>query len=115
MIAYENLYTSNKRILEWAQDRNLIFGSTPKDQLCKLAQEVGEMSDAICKQDIMNLIEEIGDVYVVLNILCEMHDISIPECAEAAYNKIKDRKGVMYNGVFIKETDPEYEQIVKEL
>ena len=36
-------------VQQWADARNLIKGSTSKDQICKLVQEVGELSDAVCK------------------------------------------------------------------
>ena len=36
-------------IAKWHQDRNLIDGSTDKDQYLKLIQEAGELSDNICK------------------------------------------------------------------
>ena len=111
----ENIYATTKNIISWAYDRNIIGEATAKDQLCKLIQEVGEVSDAVCKDDRENLIKEIGDVYVVLTLLCEMHDISIPECAEAAYKKISTRKGIMFDGVFVKETDKEYLDILKKL
>lgn len=111
----ENIYTTNKRIISWAYNMNIIAGSKPKDQLAKLMQELGEVSDAICKDDREALIKEIGDMYVLLSVLCEMYDITIPECAEAAYNKIKDRKGKLFNGVFIKETDKEYQTIVDKI
>jgi len=111
----ENIYATTKNIISWGYDTNIIGGSTAKDQLCKLIQEVGEVSDAICKDDRENLIKEIGDMYVILSILCEMHDISLPECAEAAYKKISTRQGVMFDGVFIKSTDPEYSDILKKL
>lgn len=101
----ENIYATLKSVITWAYDRNIIGGSQSKDQLAKLIQELGEVSDAICKDDRENLIEEIGDMVVVLAILCEMNDITLPECTEVAYNKIKNRRGTMYNGVFIKEDD----------
>lgn len=34
------------------------------------------------------------------------------ECVTIAYNDIKDRKGLMHNGVFIKESDPAYASVV---
>ena len=36
-------------IRAWHHDRNLIDGSTDKDQYLKLIQEAGELSDNICK------------------------------------------------------------------
>ena len=38
-----------KLISQWHKDRNLIDGSTDKDQFMKLLQEVGELSDSLCK------------------------------------------------------------------
>ena len=42
-INYEEL------IGQWHKDRNLIDGSTDKDQYMKLIQEAGELSDSLCK------------------------------------------------------------------
>jgi hypothetical protein len=39
----------SKLIIQWHQDRNLINGSTDKDQVLKLMQELGELSDSVCK------------------------------------------------------------------
>ena len=51
-------------ISQWHKDRNLIEGSTDKDQYLKLIQEAGELSDNICKgKDIK---DDIGDMMVVL-------------------------------------------------
>ena len=37
---------------------------------------------------------------------------TLEECVQIAYNDIKDRKGIMSNGVFIKESDPAYASII---
>ena len=58
-INYEEL------IGQWHKDRNLIDGSTDKDQYMKLIQEAGELSDSLCKgKDIK---DDIGDMMVVLS------------------------------------------------
>lgn len=41
--------------------------------------------------------------------IAELSNTTLAECVQIAYNDIKDRKGVMYNGVFIKESDPAYQ------
>jgi hypothetical protein len=41
---------------------------------------------------------------VLINIM-ERNNISLEECLEVAYNDIKDRKGKMVDGVFVKEGD----------
>ena len=44
-----DLYTLIHKVIGWHYDRNLIEGSTDKDQVLKLAQELGELSDSGCK------------------------------------------------------------------
>ena len=90
-------------IIQWANDRNIINGATSKDQCLKLIQEVGELSDSLCKG--LSPIDDIGDCMVVLTIIAEQNDLTVNECLQHAYNDIKDRKGVMREGVFIKEGD----------
>tara|TARA_R110000787_G_scaffold126282_2_gene237541 strand:- start:1009 stop:1320 length:312 start_codon:yes stop_codon:yes gene_type:complete len=86
---------------EWHHARNLIAGSTDKDQCLKLMQEVGELSDNICKgKDIR---DDIGDNLVVLINLAVRNKITLVECLQVAYDDIKDRKGKMVDGVFVKE------------
>jgi NTP pyrophosphatase (non-canonical NTP hydrolase) len=92
-----------EKIAQWHRDRNLIDGSTDKDQYMKLIQEAGELSDNICKgKDIK---DDIGDMMVVLINIATRNKLTITECLEAAYNDIKDRKGRMIDGVFVKEAD----------
>ena len=91
------------KIAQWHRDRNLIDGSTDKDQYMKLIQEAGELSDNICKgRDIR---DDIGDMMVVLINIATRNNLSITECLDAAYSDIKDRKGKMIDGVFVKEAD----------
>ena len=92
-----------EKVLRWAYDRNLLEGSTPKDQFHKLVQEVAELSDSICKGKCPK--DDIGDCFVVLIIMCEQLGLHIEECFAKAWNDIKDRKGKMVDGVFIKEQD----------
>lgn len=90
-------------IVKWHYDRNLIEGSTDKDQTLKLLQELGELSDSVCKgRDIR---DDIGDMMVVMLNIIERNKVTLVDCLEKAYNDIKDRKGKMVNGVFIKEQD----------
>ena len=89
------------KIITWANDRNIIKGGTAKDQCLKLMQEVGELSDSLCKGK--SPIDDIGDCMVVLAIIAEQHNLTVTECLEHAYNDIKDRKGMMIDGVFVKE------------
>ncbi len=89
------------KIIGWHHDRNLIDGATDKDQVCKLIQEVGELSDNVCKGQDMS--DDIGDIMVVLINIAERNNLSITECLQVAYDDIKDRKGMMVDGIFVKE------------
>lgn len=91
------------KIAQWHHDRNLIDGSTDKDQYMKLIQEAGELSDNICKG--RDISDDIGDMMVVLINIATRNNLTITECLEAAYNDIKDRKGRMVDGIFVKEAD----------
>lgn len=102
-VEYDWMVTWVERIKQWHHDRNLIEGSDDKTQFAKLIQEAGELSDNICKgKDIR---DDIGDMMVVLINIAERNGLSITECLEVAYNDIKDRKGRMVDGVFVKEAD----------
>ena len=91
------------KVSQWHHDRNLIEGATDKDQYCKLIQEAGELSDSICKgKDVK---DDIGDMIVVLINIAERNNVTIEECLENAWNDIKDRKGRMIDGIFVKEGD----------
>ncbi len=90
-------------ISQWHRDRNLIDGSTDKDQYLKLIQEAGELSDSLCKgKDVR---DDIGDMMVVLINIMVRNNLTINECLSVAYDDIKDRKGKMIDGVFVKEGD----------
>ena len=88
-------------IKQWHHDRNLIEGATDKDQVCKLIQEVGELSDNVCRE--RDVADDIGDIMVVLINIMVRNGLSMEHCLEVAYHDIKDRKGVMRDGIFIKE------------
>jgi molybdate-binding protein len=49
------------------------------------------------------VIDGIGDMGVTLVMLCHKVDVDFVECLASAYDVIKDRKGVMRDGLFCKE------------
>ncbi len=97
----ESLERLFARIKDWHYARNLIEGATDKDQVCKLIQEVGELSDNVCKEK--DVADDIGDIMVVLINIAERNGLSMRHCLEVAYHDIKDRKGRMVDGIFVKE------------
>lgn len=88
----------------WSIDKGL-NEVEPSKQMLKTIEEVGEVAGALAKSDLDNAKEEIGDVVVTLIILSQQLDMDLYDCLDIAYDKIKDRKGEMKNGVFVKQED----------
>lgn len=92
-----------ENVINWAKERNLIkLGNAPK-QLIKLSEEVGELSSAFLKNEYPEIKDAIGDIMIVLTILCEQLSIDMNQCYEDAYNVIKNRTGQTINGTFVRD------------
>jgi len=89
-------------IRQWAVARNLHTADYAK-QMLKLMEETGELASALAKHENAGIIDAIGDIYVVLTIIAMQLNMRIEDCIVSAYNEIKDRKGKLVNGVFVKE------------
>tara|TARA_R110000851_G_scaffold183382_3_gene332660 strand:+ start:970 stop:1299 length:330 start_codon:yes stop_codon:yes gene_type:complete len=102
--------TTESLILEWATARNIFTGSSPISQFEKTEEEVRELEDALqqdrfaySSSNDLDIKDAIGDIMVTLTTIAHMKGFSLTECYAYAYNDIKDRKGTMVNGVFVKE------------
>ncbi len=94
-----------KQVEQWSIDKDLDKGNS-FTQYAKSSEEMGEVAAALCRNDIDELRDGIGDVIVTLVILAQQNGMTLYECLEQAYEEIKDRKGVMSkDGSFIKESD----------
>ncbi|CZR03482.1 MazG-like family protein [Trichococcus collinsii] len=91
-------------IEEWARERGL-DAADPAKQMLKLGEEYGELCQGLAKDKPEQVKDSIGDMYVVLTILSLQLGLSVGECIAGAYAEIKDRKGEMINGIFVKEAD----------
>lgn len=96
-------FDMKKKVLEWAEPKGLLNPQIAPQQFMKLVEEVGELSNAILKDDKAEQIDALGDIQVVLIILAEQLGFDLDTCLECAYNEIKNRKGKTINGSFIKE------------
>lgn len=151
----------NKKILQWAKDRELDKKGTVKAQAIKTVEELSELVKAVCKDDREEIIDAIGDVHVTLVIgnmldtdtemlslscigsdedeytkeqlleqllecsrhvlffkyirelvaltiktlynVCKYYKVDFADCVESAYNVIKNRKGKVVDGQYVKE------------
>ena len=91
--------------MKWGIDRNLIGSigeATRLSQYRKTHEEVGELLEAIELENVELAKDAIGDIYVTLVLQAHMWGLTMDECIEAAWNEIKDRKGKMVDGIFVK-------------
>lgn len=104
------------KVIGWAEERNLIKGSSPAKQLDKTSEEFNELQRAIAglrwslsDREIDSVMLEVkdgfGDVLVTLIIAAAQLGVDLEDCLAGAYEEIKDRKGKMINGKFVKEAD----------
>jgi NTP pyrophosphatase (non-canonical NTP hydrolase) len=100
LVALEHLIT------KWARERGLLTADVqPEKQMLKLVEEVGELAKGVAYRDKWSSSDGIGDVFVCLVVLAEQLDMTLTECVNQAYNEIKNRKGVLEDGLFKKDND----------
>ena len=97
------------KINQWADERNL-KQADPKIQWMRITEEVGEIRDVLLKPTKFTepqaaLKDAIGDTLVTIIVLAHQLDLNVTECLGIAYEEIKNRKGKMTNGTFVKEDD----------
>ena len=91
-------------IVRWATDRGIMDNSTAYAQYGKMEEEFFEVGEALENRDKDELRLEIGDLYVTAVMVANLYGLTMAECIDAAYEKIKDRKGYLTEeGIFVKE------------
>ena len=84
------------------------FKKTPKHMVSLLLIDFHEIitCPSMCDFD---------DAVGTLENIAECFNYTLQECIQIAYDDIKNRKGVMFNGTFIKDTDPAYNEVLQKL
>tara|TARA_S200002703_G_scaffold120727_1_gene106562 strand:- start:679 stop:972 length:294 start_codon:yes stop_codon:yes gene_type:complete len=90
------------KIRNWAFEKGIYKKGDIKTQYVKFNEESGELAKAILNNDLPEIKDAIGDIIVVLTSVAHFADLKIEDCIESAYNVIKERKGKMQNGTFVK-------------
>ena len=103
-MTFEELHEA---VIQWANDRNMINSDrlSVLAQFAKVSEEHGELSAGINKNDEDKTKDSLGDILVTLIILAQDLNLDLLDCLNGAYNVIKDRKGKVINGSYIKESD----------
>lgn len=93
-------------IINWGIARNLIGPTgqaTPEGQAEKTQEELDELKASIAKRDRDGIRDDIGDLYVTIVMQAAMWGLSMDECIDKAWDEIKDRKGMLLQGKFVKQ------------
>jgi len=90
-------------VLDWAEDKGLIKEENSDKQLLKVVEEVGELVSAVLKQKRKEEVDAVGDIMVTLIIFAEIRGYDVMSALGYAYQEIKDRKGRMVDGSFVKD------------
>ena len=90
------------QVAEWGEEKGI---DDPIMQFAKLNEEVGEIAHELTRsrRNSIELIDALGDTLVTLIILSDILGYDLLGCLEASYNVIKDRKGKLINGSFVKD------------
>lgn len=111
-----------ENVIQWARDRNIIEGSTSIKQLDKTSEEFNELQRAVAVHEYVldtsswsnteladayrkEIIDAYGDILVTLIISAHQLGIDLEDALAAAWEEIKDRRGEMRGGKFVKEAD----------
>ena len=98
---------SNKSVFDdirtWAEVRGLYDQGDARTQYVKLQEEAGELAKALLDENHAEIVDAIGDMAVVLTNLAHLEGVKFETCVTSAYNEIKNRKGKMINGTFVKD------------
>ena len=94
-----------EKVLEWANERNLLHNENALKQYSKLQEESNELLIGILNKDPYEIIDALGDIQIVLIILANQLGFDIDECLKSAYEEIKNRTGQTINGNFIRDKE----------
>jgi len=92
-------------IVRWGEARKIVQNGTAAGQARKTLEEAGELIEAIAHNDMPEIKDAIGDIFVTLVMVCAKLDIDMKDCIAGSYNVIKHRTGHMNeSGVFVKDS-----------
>lgn len=100
--SYETLA---RKIINRFTNIGIVSSDNAKTQFMKVTEELGELAEGINKGKPEQVKDSLGDVLVTLILLAEDLNLNLLDCLNSAWNEIKDRKGEVKDGSFVKEAD----------
>lgn len=101
-VELENMGTLVSLVWEWFEKKGL---KDPKMQMIKVQEEVGELAHQISRNKLHapETEDALGDILVTVIGMCHHLHYHPAHALGVAYNEIKDRKGKVVEGSFVKE------------
>lgn len=89
------------KVWDWFEEHDL---HDPYMQYIKMVEECGELAHELTRgnTDTVEVEDAIGDILVTVIGMCHHLNLDAKECLEMSYNEIKNRKGKVVNGSFVK-------------
>lgn len=97
--------TLARKIINRFTKIGIVSADNAKTQFMKVTEELGELAEGINKDKPEQVKDSLGDVLVTLILLAEDLNLNLLDCLNSAWGEIKDRKGEVKDGSFIKESD----------
>ncbi len=94
---------TERKVILWGENRDLYKQSTTQAQYYKLIEECVELKYSLENKRMADSVDAIGDIIVVLTHIAHMLNLDLSTCYLLAFEEIKDRKGKMVDGLFVKE------------
>ncbi len=94
-----------KAIEAWGKGKGILPNPNPIAQFNKTQEEVNELLEGIKKEDLDEIKDAIGDIFVTLVMQTKAWNLSMSECVQSAYDVIKKRTGKMVDGQFVKDAE----------
>lgn len=96
-----DMNTLTSLVWEWFEKKGL---KDPKMQMIKVVEEVGELASQIARNKLHDPATEdaLGDILVTVIGMCHHLQYHPAHALSVAYNEIKDRKGKVVEGSFVK-------------
>jgi uncharacterized protein YabN with tetrapyrrole methylase and pyrophosphatase domain len=83
-----------EKVRKWSDIRGIGGAKDVQVQYQRVLQEVVEIHDGICNNDVEEIKDAIGDSIVTLINLAKHYDFTAEECLESAFGVIELRKGI---------------------
>lgn len=100
-----NFHATELDVIRWAEANDLLtipLGMAQSGYAFSMISTIGDLCDAITKDEKVEISEQMGRVAIDMIVLCAMLDIDLAKSLETAFNKISAKPVDTSNVVLLK-------------